>query len=112
MSGEGPAGPACPAPRAPDLSGVEVVRLRPRPAPRDQAEAQALAEAEARRRLGGEAMLLSWYDRDRDLEAPAGVSECHEAGAVPGWLDYGLHRGARLLVDVDDGRFQFLFRGG
>ena len=107
----GPAGrdPACSVPRTPDLSQVEVVRLRPSPPPAGQPEAEALAQAEARRRLGEDAMLLAWHDRARGLEAPEGVSECHSASAVPGWLDYGLHRGARLLVDVDDGRFRFLF---
>ena len=28
--------------------------------------------------LIGENMLLSWHDRERDLESPRGVSECHE----------------------------------
>ncbi len=31
-------------------------------------------------------MLLSWYDRDRDFEAPQHVSECHEKGATPGYV--------------------------
>jgi hypothetical protein len=26
----------------------------------------------------GDNMLLSWYDRERDIESPAHVSECHE----------------------------------
>ena len=100
---------AC-APGIPDLPGVEVVRLRPDPPPAGQPEAEALAYTEARRRLGEDAMLLAWHDRETGREAPEGVSECHAGSAVPGWLDYGLHRGARLLVDVDGGRFMFLFR--
>jgi hypothetical protein len=34
-----------------------------------------LATAIAREQLGEDTMLLSWYDRERDLESPAGVSE-------------------------------------
>ena len=43
-----------------------------------------LATAIARQQLGDDAMLLSWYDRERDLESPAGVSECHEGCATKG----------------------------
>ena len=57
----------------------------------------------------GEHMLLSWYDRDRDFESPQHVSECHHASAVPGYVDYALHRGANLMVDVDNGRFVFFY---
>lgn len=59
--------------------------------------------------LLGECMLLSWYDRERDLESPAHVSECHEGCAVRGYWDYALNRGAALVVDFDDGRFVFCF---
>ena len=54
-------------------------------------------------------MLLSWYDRERDLESPAGVSECHEGCATKGSWDYALNRGARLAVEFDAGRFFFCF---
>jgi hypothetical protein len=75
---------------------------------------------EQRRRLAatvadgllGDAMLLSWYDRDRDLESPRGVSECHEACASKGAIDYALNRGAQLAVDFEDGRYVFCFLGG
>jgi len=59
--------------------------------------------------LLGENMLLSWYDRERDLESPAHVSECHEGCAIKGFWDYALNRGATLAVDIDDGRFVFCF---
>ena len=45
-----------------------------------------LADGEAAERLG-DYMLLSWYDRDRDFELPQDASECHQAGAVPGYVD-------------------------
>ncbi|OYV75881.1 MAG: hypothetical protein B7Z66_11075 [Chromatiales bacterium 21-64-14] len=68
----------------------------------------ALADAEAGTRLGS-FMMLSWYDRDRDFESPQHVSECHQAGAVPGYVDYGLYHGATLKVDVENGRFVFFY---
>ncbi len=60
--------------------------------------------------LIGENMLLSWYDRERDLESPAHVSECHEGCPIKGFWDYALNRGGALAVDFDDGRFVFCFR--
>ncbi len=68
-----------------------------------------LATTIAQRQLGDETMLLSWYDRERDLESPAGVSECHEGCATKGSWDYALNRGARLAAEFDSGRFFFCF---
>ena len=59
--------------------------------------------------LLGENMLLSWYDRERDLESPAHASECHEGCAIKGFWDYALNRGGTLAVDFDDGRFVFCY---
>ncbi|OGS97166.1 MAG: hypothetical protein A3H31_09060 [Gallionellales bacterium RIFCSPLOWO2_02_FULL_57_47] len=58
----------------------------------------------------GENMLLSWYDRERDLESPAHASECHVGCPTRGYWDYALNRGGALAVDFDDGRFVFCFR--
>ncbi len=102
-------GLVCPVPRPPDFSGVTAVALGPRLPVRDHAEAMALAAAEAGKRLA-HPMLLSWYDRDRDFEAPQHVSECHQDSAVPGYVDYALSRGAALRVDVENGRFVFFYR--
>jgi hypothetical protein len=98
----------CPVPAGPDLAGVTVVRLQPQPPLADYLAAMAAADREARQRLGSY-MLLSWYDRDRDFESPQHVSECHQDSAVPGYVDYALHRGARLMVDVEQGRFVFFY---
>lgn len=68
-----------------------------------------LANGIARLQLGEDTMLLSWYDRERDLESPAGVSECHEGCATKGSWDYALNRGARLAVAFDSGRYVFCF---
>lgn len=99
---------ACPLPRAPDLSRLTVVELQPVPSPADYRAAMQLAEREAAARLG-EAMLLSWYDRDRDFESPQHASECHQDSAVPGYVDYGIHHGATLKIDIGQGRFVFFF---
>lgn len=67
-----------------------------------------LAEANAQFLLG-EHMLLSFYDRDRNLESPNGVSECHQGCEVPGWVDYAANRGGTLMVNFGRGRFVFCF---
>ena len=68
-----------------------------------------LATAVAQQQLGDDTMLLSWYDRERDLESPAGVSECHEGCATKRAWDDALNRGARLAVEFDSGRYTFCF---
>jgi hypothetical protein len=68
-----------------------------------------LATAIARQQLDDDTMLVSWFDRERDLESPAGVSECHVGCATKGSWDYAKNRGARLVVEFDSGRFFFCF---
>lgn len=68
-----------------------------------------LAHIAADHLLGG-AMLLSFHDRDRDLESPAGVSECHQGCTIPGWQEYAETRGGELMVNFGQGRFVFCFR--
>lgn len=100
---------ACPIPLPPDLSGITSVPLNLQPPVANYLEAMQLADAAAKARLN-DYMLLSWFDRDRDFEAPPHASECHQASAVPGYVDYGIHHGATLKVDVEDGRFVFFYR--
>ncbi|MGA7983055.1 MAG: AF1514 family protein [Chromatiaceae bacterium] len=88
---------SCPLPQPPELSGIKVVGLRPRPPLADYRAAMGLANAEAADRLG-DYMLLSWYDRDRDFESPQQASECHAASTIPGYVDYGIHHGATLIL--------------
>jgi len=95
-------------PAAPDLPGLTQLSLNPEPPLADYRVAMATANSEATARLG-EHMLLSWYDRDRDFESPQHASECHQSCAVPGYVDYALHRGATLKIDVEDGRFVFFY---
>ncbi|MBA3033866.1 MAG: AF1514 family protein [Gammaproteobacteria bacterium] len=68
-----------------------------------------LANVIARQHLGDDAMLLSWYDRERDYESPNGVSECHVGCATKGFWDYALNRGAHLAVVFDADRFTFCY---
>jgi hypothetical protein len=100
--------PSCPLPAGPDLSQLTVVELASSEQLPDYTAAMRLADAEADRRLG-EYMLLSWYDRDRDFESPQHASECHQDSAVPGYVDYGVHHGATLKVDIEQGRFVFFY---
>lgn len=100
---------ACAAPAGLDFSPLTVVSLSLERPSADYLEAMALANREADARLGAY-MLLSWYDRDRNFEAPAHASECHADAAVPGYVDYGVHHGATLKVNVEKGRFVFFYR--
>ncbi len=91
-----------------DVSHLTVVELLPELPLADYRAAMQLAEQEAVNRLG-EAMLLSWYDRDRDFESPQHASECHQDSAIPGYVDYGIHHGATLKIDIEQGRFVFFY---
>ena len=103
-----PAAPTCPAPRQPDFSGIEIVKLSPDLPLADYLAAMQLANEQADRRFEDH-MLLSWYDRDRDFESPQHASECHQDGSIPGYVDYGIHHGARLMVYIEQGRFVFFY---
>lgn len=73
------------------------------------APAKRLADAAAEALLQ-EPLLLSWYDRQRDIESPAGVSECHSHCETRGCVDYAASRGGRLLVDIGHGSYLFCYR--
>lgn len=89
-------------------SGIERIELDPEPALADYRAAMELANRQAGWRLGDN-MLLSWYDRDRDFESPQHSSECHQDSATPGYVDYGVHHGAKLMIDIHRGRFVFFY---
>jgi hypothetical protein len=100
--------PVCPLPEPTDVSELDLLLLDPDPPLADYREALALAQQQADQELG-ENMLLSWYDRDRDFESPQHSSECHQDSATPGYVDYGIHHGAKLQIDIHGGRFVFFF---
>ena len=87
---------------------IEVVVLADEPPMADYRAAMSRANAIASERLGDH-MLLSWYDRDRDFESPQHASECHLDSATPGYVDYGIHHGAALKIDIGSGRFVFFY---
>jgi hypothetical protein len=91
-----------------DLDRLTVLRLTPTHPLSGYLDAMAIAGREATERLA-EPMLLSWYDRDRDFESPRHASECHTACATPGYVDYGIHHGATLMLDFEAGRFVFFY---
>ena len=95
-------------PQQPDYTGVNIVALSPDPILHDYMQAMAVANEEAER-LIGENMLLAWYDKDRDFESPQHASECHVNSAIPGYIDYALYHGAKLKIDIEQGRFVFFY---
>jgi hypothetical protein len=101
-------GQSCGLGHEPDMAGVEVVNLVTELPLADYRVAMARADQLAAQKLG-DYMLLSWYDRDRDFESPQHSSECHQASAIPGYVDYGLNHGATLKVDIEQGRFVFFY---
>lgn len=108
MSGSSISVQACQIVQSADLSNLEQVMLDPHPPLTDYRQAMDFANREAEQHLG-ENMLLSWYDRDRDFESPQHASECHQESAVPGYVDYGIHHGASLVIDIQQGRFVFFY---
>ena len=59
--------------------------------------------------LGGDNMLVSWYDRDRDIESPRRSGERRLDNEIPRYIEFGLKQEASLVVDVEDGRFVFFY---
>jgi hypothetical protein len=97
---------SCPI-KFPDLSQVEVVSLHPENGVSDYQQAVELARSEAEQRFS-EYMLVSWYDRDRDFESPPHTTESCGNGK-DGYIYYGLSQRAKLMVDIEDGRFVFFY---
>jgi hypothetical protein len=83
---------------------VEVVYLHPENVVSDYKQAVALAGREAEQRFE-DFMLLSRYDRDRDFESPPHTFECAQGCKKDGYIRYGLNHRAKLMIDIEDGRF-------
>ena len=98
----------CNIPTEVDYEGVTIVELAEDQPLKDYHQAMALANKEAEKHYG-DYMLLAWYDRDRDFESPQHASECHVNSAIPGYIDYALYHGAKLKIDIEDGRFVFFY---
>jgi len=99
----------CPTtPRVADYSNVKIVTAESQDKLENYQQAMKIADELAKAHLG-EFMLLSWYDRDRDFESPQHASECGADAAIPGYVDYGLHHGAKLKVEFEQERFVFFY---
>ena len=99
---------ACDIPQEPDESDIQLITIKQGGGLDDYRQAMEMADQLALETIG-EFMLLSWYDRDRDFESPQHSSECHADSAVPGYVDYGINHGAKLKIDIEDGRFVFYY---
>lgn len=93
---------------SPDLSHIESISLQPENTIKDYQEAVVLAKEQAERCFE-EYMLVSWYDRDRDYESPPNTTESPGDCQKDGYIHYGLNHGAKLKVDIEEGRFVFFF---
>jgi hypothetical protein len=98
----------CDITNAVDESDIQLIAVGPENKLDDYRQAMSIADQLASETLG-EFMLLSWYDRDRDFESPQHSSECHADSAIPGYVDYGINHGAKLKVDIEQGRFVFYY---
>ncbi len=98
----------CNIPTEPDYTGVRIISPVYNETLRDYKQAMTLANEQANA-VYDDYMLLSWYDRDRDFESPQHASECHENSAIPGYIDYALYHGAKLKIDIEEGRFVFFY---
>ncbi|MDH4321683.1 MAG: AF1514 family protein [Desulfobulbaceae bacterium] len=98
---------SCPL-KPPDYAGVEIVNLSPADGVADYNAAVTIAKGEAEKRFE-EYMLVSWYDRERDYESPPNTSERGDEFPKDGYIYYGLSHGAKLKVDIEQGRFIFFF---
>jgi hypothetical protein len=87
---------------------IEVVSLHPENRVSGYRQALEFATGEAQKRFE-EYMLVSWYDRDRDFESPPNTTECAAGCKKDGYIHYGMNHGAKLKVDIEDGRFVFFF---
>jgi len=98
----------CNIPTEPDYSGVQIIEPVFDAPLSDYRQAMQLANEQAAK-VYDDYMLLAWYDRDRDFESPQHASECHVNSAIPGYIDYALYHGAKLKIDIEQGRFVFFY---
>jgi len=92
--------------RSESIGGArEEIRLHVAEAGLDFEKAKHLAKRKARE-ICSEAMLLSWNNAETGAHYPA--YECGRSGR-PAWVAYADVRGADLTVDINDGRYTFMF---
>ena len=54
-------------------------------------------------------MLLSWFDKEKESYSPFSVECCSDG--KPSWVSYALSRGGELSIDINDGKYVFIFSG-
>ena len=74
----------------------------------DFVEAKRIAEDQARSYYS-DAMLLSWYDKQKGRYSPHEVTCCAEG--KPSWVSYAKSRGGSLTIDINNEAYVFVFRG-
>jgi len=84
---------------------TDPVDLHVTDAPLDFARARALADRRARE-MGGEPMLLAWFERATGAFSPR-VTCCGDA--KPAWLIYAESRGGDLVIDINDEAYVFVY---
>ena len=87
---------------------IKTITLQPKNRVEDYQEAMQHAKSEAEQHFE-DYMLISWYDRDRDYESPPNTTECGEGCEKDGYIHYAMNHGAKLKVDIEEGRFVFFF---
>ena len=91
-----------------DLDQIAVLHVAEAELFADYRKAMQAANRRAQKAIGDN-MLVSWYDRDRDFESPQYKNESHTDSAFPRYIDYGLSHNASLVVDIENGRFVFIY---
>jgi hypothetical protein len=104
-----PTSDACDLQRVPDYRKVTIITLQSVSVSPSFWDALSLAEEAAVLTLG-ENILLSWHEQDCLFAHTQPADGRDYPDAVPGYADYAVKHGARLMVDIDDGRFVFFFR--
>lgn len=90
------------------LENVKTIKIQSEKTLNGYQEAVVLAKNAANKHFE-DPMLISWYDRDRDFESPPNTTEQADGSKKTGYIVYGLNHGAKLKIDVENGRFVFFF---
>ncbi|MDH5232181.1 MAG: AF1514 family protein [Gammaproteobacteria bacterium] len=64
------------------------------------------ASEDIAKQLVADPMLVAWYDGIKKEEHPQ-IPECHPH--EPGWLAYAKGHGGKVLVDVNQGTYIFIY---
>ena len=74
----------------------------------DFAKAEMNAKKQAKSHYS-DAMLLSWYDKNKERYSPYGIECCSDGN--PSWVTYAKSRGSNIAIDINNEEYVFIFRG-